>query len=97
MEIRQHLFLVFFFFFFATGTRIIYERKFLLQLRNSPLSKTPPKNLPFIPGVTCDENAKPPPEGQEPGVTTSLGKTANTTDHGTLLTLLYNFESNLAD
>ncbi|XP_062515893.1 eukaryotic translation initiation factor 4E-binding protein 1-like [Corticium candelabrum] len=35
------------------GTRIIYDRKFLLQLRNSPLSKTPPSNLPVIPGVTC--------------------------------------------
>lgn len=34
------------------GTRIIYERNFLLQIRNSPLAKTPPKNLPVIPGVT---------------------------------------------
>lgn len=39
------------------GTRIIYERKFLLDLRNSPLSRTPPANLPSIPGVTCEENA----------------------------------------
>lgn len=34
------------------GTRIVYERKFLLQCRNSPLSKSPPYNLPTIPGVT---------------------------------------------
>lgn len=41
------------------GTRIIYERKFLLELRNSPLSHTPPQNLPMIPGVTCDAKLKP--------------------------------------
>ncbi|KAM9424486.1 eukaryotic translation initiation factor 4E-binding protein 2-like [Pholidichthys leucotaenia] len=34
------------------GTRIIYDRKFLLQCRTSPLAQTPP-NLPDIPGVTC--------------------------------------------
>ncbi|ORY01760.1 eukaryotic translation initiation factor 4E binding protein [Basidiobolus meristosporus CBS 931.73] len=34
------------------GTKIIYDRNTLLQLRNSPLSRTPPTNLPFIPGVT---------------------------------------------
>lgn len=34
------------------GTRIIYDRAFLLQMRNSPMAKTPPKNLPNIPGVT---------------------------------------------
>ncbi|XP_026154122.1 eukaryotic translation initiation factor 4E-binding protein 1-like [Mastacembelus armatus] len=33
------------------GTRIIYDRKFLLQCRTSPLTRTPP-NLPDIPGVT---------------------------------------------
>ncbi|XP_028318104.1 eukaryotic translation initiation factor 4E-binding protein 1-like [Gouania willdenowi] len=33
------------------GTRIIYDRKFLLQCRTSPLAQTPP-NLPDIPGVT---------------------------------------------
>lgn len=42
-----------------SGTRIIYERKFLLELRNSPLSRTPPQNLPLIPGVTCDKKVKP--------------------------------------
>ena len=41
------------------GTRIIYDRKFLLQLRNSPLAKSPPGNLPDIPGVTSpDDRAK---------------------------------------
>eukprot|EP00794_Sanderia_malayensis_P012670 gene12670-13970_t len=40
------------------GTRIIYERKFLLDIRNSPLSKTPTKQLPVIPGVTLDDNGK---------------------------------------
>lgn len=34
------------------GTRIIYERAFLHHLRNSPLSRTPPTNMPVIPGVT---------------------------------------------
>lgn len=39
------------------GTRIIYERKFLLDLKSSPLSQTPTK-LPVIPGVTLDDNGK---------------------------------------
>jgi hypothetical protein len=41
--------------FFSTtpgGTRIVYERNVLMQLRNSPLAKTPPKNLQFIPGFS---------------------------------------------
>jgi hypothetical protein len=37
-----------------TGTRIIYERNVLLQMRNSPVASTPPRNLPHIPGVTKD-------------------------------------------
>uniref|UniRef100_A0A6B2E854 Putative eukaryotic translation initiation factor 4e binding protein 4ebp n=1 Tax=Phlebotomus kandelakii TaxID=1109342 RepID=A0A6B2E854_9DIPT len=28
------------------GTRIIYDRAFLMNLKNSPLSRTPPTNLP---------------------------------------------------
>jgi hypothetical protein len=40
------------------GTRIIYDRNFLLQMRNSPVARTPPKNLPVIPGVTCDASPK---------------------------------------
>ncbi|KAM9451057.1 eukaryotic translation initiation factor 4E-binding protein 1 [Clarias gariepinus] len=34
------------------GTRIIYDRKFLLECRSSPLAQTPPSCLPDIPGVT---------------------------------------------
>ena len=41
------------------GTRIIYDRAFLMQCRNSPLTKSPPPNLPHIPGVTCPEEKKP--------------------------------------
>ena len=37
------------------GTRIIYERAFLMQCRNSPLAKSPPANLPKIPGVTSPD------------------------------------------
>lgn len=44
------------------GTRIIYDRKFLLGCRSSPVAKTPPRGLPNIPGVTSpqetDEKAK---------------------------------------
>ncbi|CAB4036045.1 Eukaryotic translation initiation factor 4E-binding 1 [Paramuricea clavata] len=56
---------------FPTGTRIIYERKFLMELRNSPLARTPPSNLPVIPGITCDSKVKPQetiPEEHSPGV-----------------------------
>lgn len=34
------------------GTRIIYDRKFLLECKNSPIARTPPCCLPQIPGVT---------------------------------------------
>uniref|UniRef100_A0A1W7RAK1 Eukaryotic translation initiation factor 4E binding protein n=1 Tax=Hadrurus spadix TaxID=141984 RepID=A0A1W7RAK1_9SCOR len=40
------------------GTRIVYDRAFLMQLRNSPVARTPPKNLPNIPGVTIPINKK---------------------------------------
>uniref|UniRef100_A0A8D0HG32 Eukaryotic translation initiation factor 4E binding protein 3 n=1 Tax=Sphenodon punctatus TaxID=8508 RepID=A0A8D0HG32_SPHPU len=33
-------------------TRIIYDRKFLLECKNSPIARTPPCYLPQIPGVT---------------------------------------------
>ena len=32
------------------GTRIVYERAFLMNMKNSPLAKTPPRNMPNIPG-----------------------------------------------
>ncbi|CAH7105607.1 Eif4ebp3 [Phodopus roborovskii] len=34
------------------GTRIIYDRKFLLECKNSPIARTLPCCLPQIPGVT---------------------------------------------
>jgi len=40
------------------GTKIVYERAFLVNMRNSPLSRTPPTNLPNIPGVTSDLGKK---------------------------------------
>ncbi|GLG94656.1 Uncharacterized protein GBIM_01826 [Gryllus bimaculatus] len=42
------------------GTRIVYERAFLLQLRHSPLARTPPKNIPsaLIRGASHDDSAK---------------------------------------
>jgi len=36
------------------GTRIIYDRLFLLKQKSTQLSRTPPVNLPAIPGVTQD-------------------------------------------
>lgn len=35
--------------FVSVGTRIVYERAFLMQLRNSPIARTPPKNYPNFP------------------------------------------------
>lgn len=44
----------------------MYERNQLLFLRQSPLSKTPPVHLPFIPGVTGkDDGSRPIPEEDE--------------------------------
>merc|ERR1712166_631739 len=37
------------------GSKIIYDRATMMHYRQSPLSKTPPANLPVIPGVTCPE------------------------------------------
>lgn len=39
----------------AAGTRIVYERRFLLQMRNSPLAKTPPVTLATIPDIINEE------------------------------------------
>jgi len=37
------------------GTRIMYDRVYLLQAKDKAISHTPPTNpLPRIPGVTCD-------------------------------------------
>jgi len=42
------------------GTRIVYERAFLMQMRQSPLAKSPPANMPEIPGVTVPASTSPP-------------------------------------
>ena len=66
--------------FYSSGTRIIYDRKFLLELRNSPLSRTPPRNLPLIPGVTCDGKVKPESRKDNGVVATETENDKN--DHG---------------
>ncbi|GAU97551.1 hypothetical protein RvY_08826 [Ramazzottius varieornatus] len=44
------------------GTRIVYDRSLLLKLSCSPMTKTPPSNMKFIPGVTNGIAASPPRE-----------------------------------
>ena len=34
-------------------------------MRNSPVARTPPKNLPMIPGVTCDKEKPKTANGQK--------------------------------
>ncbi|KAB0352271.1 hypothetical protein FD754_017128, partial [Muntiacus muntjak] len=46
-------------------TRIIYDRKFLMECRNSPVTKTPPRDLPTIPGVTSPTGDEPPTEASQ--------------------------------
>ncbi|KAH3862191.1 eukaryotic translation initiation factor 4E-binding protein 1-like [Dreissena polymorpha] len=55
------------------GSRIFYERNFLMQCRNSPLAKTPPRNMAHIPGITTPgdvdipkENGVVEPKGAKP-------------------------------
>jgi len=66
---------------YSSGTRIIYERKFLLELRNSPLSRTPPRNLPLIPGVTCNNKVKP-ESRKDNGVVAATETENDKNDHG---------------
>lgn len=40
------------------GSKIIYDRLYLLKVRDSPASHTPPVRLPAIPGVTCPKVPK---------------------------------------
>ncbi|GAB5570315.1 eukaryotic translation initiation factor 4E-binding protein 1 [Prionailurus iriomotensis] len=47
------------------GTRIIYDRKFLMECRNSPVTKTPPRDLPTIPGVTSPTSDEPPTDTRQ--------------------------------
>ncbi|XP_059910790.1 eukaryotic translation initiation factor 4E-binding protein 1 [Gadus macrocephalus] len=46
------------------GTRIIYDRKFLLERRSSPVARTPPRGLPDIPGVTSPPVKDKAPNGE---------------------------------
>ncbi|CAL7941910.1 unnamed protein product [Xylocopa violacea] len=41
------------------GTRIVYDRDFLMNLRNSPISRTPPRNMPSIPGELLKNTSNP--------------------------------------
>ena len=38
------------------GSKIVYERSFLINMRNCPLARTPPRNLPNIPLGLCNNN-----------------------------------------
>lgn len=58
----------------AAGTRIIYDRKFLLDRRNSPIAQTPPAHLPVIPGVTSQNVLR---ENQKNEANNHDGKPAN--------------------
>ena len=51
----------------SVGTRIIYDRKFLLEMRNSPYTKTPPSRLAIIPDILNEEpSASSPPQVRSP-------------------------------
>ena len=43
--------------FLFIGTRIVYERQFLMQLRNSPMARTPPTNILFVPGASPNKKS----------------------------------------
>ncbi|KAL9658558.1 hypothetical protein ABK040_006097 [Willaertia magna] len=38
------------------GTRRVYSRNALLYYRHSPMAKSPPMNLPSIPGITTEQD-----------------------------------------
>lgn len=57
------------------GTRIYYDRAFLLSRRDSPMTRSPP-NLPFIPEVTLI----PEPEKNENGVKTDDKQGSNSSN-----------------
>lgn len=54
---------------FCAGTRIVYERAFLMNLRNSPISRTPPRNSLTIPSELL--------KGNTPGITRDPAKNIN--------------------
>ncbi|XP_011872913.1 PREDICTED: eukaryotic translation initiation factor 4E-binding protein 2 [Vollenhovia emeryi] len=51
------------------GTRIVYERAFLMNLRNSPISRTPPRNTLTIPSELL--------KGSTPAITRDPAKNIN--------------------
>ncbi|XP_077263914.1 eukaryotic translation initiation factor 4E binding protein thor [Temnothorax americanus] len=54
------------------GTRIVYERAFLMNLRNSPISRTPPRNPLTIPSELL--------KGNTPAITKDPVKNNNNKD-----------------
>jgi hypothetical protein len=64
------------------GTRIVYDRNALLFLRNSPMSKTPPNHIAFIPGVTAPPGATPPGKDVKPVATRPKDKPDERDDDG---------------
>ncbi|CAL8069359.1 unnamed protein product [Calicophoron daubneyi] len=40
------------------GTRVIYDRDFMLHCRNSPIAQTPPADLPPMPGFALSNNVE---------------------------------------
>ena len=64
------------------GTRIIYDRRFLLQMRNSPLSKSPPSKLATIPDILNENVGGSPPlktKSPEPAKPTNDGESGSIT------------------
>ncbi|ESO87446.1 hypothetical protein LOTGIDRAFT_220154 [Lottia gigantea] len=62
------------------GTRIVYDRAFLLQCRNSPLTKSPPPNMAKIPGVTTPAEKGSPKVNGNPECKTVAEKPENPGD-----------------
>ncbi|PKK28258.1 eukaryotic translation initiation factor 4E binding protein 2 [Columba livia] len=62
------------------GTRIIYDRKFLLDRRNSPMAQTPPCHLPNIPGVTSPGSAAEEPKADANSLNHQEGKPSSMGD-----------------
>ncbi|NP_001084529.1 eukaryotic translation initiation factor 4E binding protein 2 L homeolog [Xenopus laevis] len=62
------------------GTRIIYDRKFLLDRRTSPLAQTPPRRLPDIPGVTSPNTVVEEPKVETNNLNNHETKTATGDD-----------------
>ena len=75
-----------------TGTRIIYDRRFLLQMRNSPLSKSPPPKLATIPDILNENIAGTPPlktKSPEPAKPNNHGKLMNVSSCVRIIVILH--------